>query len=407
MNKCTYISKRYLRGTKVSLAGNYWLSLLGIIIGVASLLIVISFMNGMNDIVIDRFLSTYPNINASAASFPDDFLNDVSSNELTNVLSKSNEETLLLLAWNKPSLVMMKGLELDKLQNSIPLFSPLDENSDSKCGLLYSVNPNKDFPKNGIIVGRNFLYNHQLTLGETLTFHSLHKSNFSSIGKRPFSKSFTLVGVYTNSIPEIEDNVIFTTYDDLLPFTSPSTENYNIYLNNNEDTNKLKSYLVKKYPEVNFEDWKDRNRNLFSAMQLEKLIMKVVLTLIIILSSFNLSGIFLKKVSHKKKELGILLTMGYTKREITYIFLLQGAYIGVLGILVGNILAFVLLTLQINFNIVPLPESLSGQFSSLPIKMEVTEFLSISAISLIVSLISSIIPTIEINRLNPIEIIKK
>lgn len=412
MNKCTFISKRYIKGKKSCLAGSHWLSLFGIVIGVTALLIILSVMNGMRDMVIERILVTSPELEITLN--PDDDYQEiyetVSKMSFVKYINPTVKEDLVVFHNNEVILIRFTGIDMDGFKQHSSLFDkiPYTHNFPSKPGLIYGNDDTEFFNKQGIMIGHQLSYTYDINIGDELTAISLSRSEMSSFGKIPLSTNFVVQGVYTNLIPELELSNVFVSASNLKSVNNKSNlySSLELYGDDFFKANLYKKELAELLPNNKISSWSDKNSNLYNAQKLEKSIMMFVLSLIIILSSFNLTGSFLKKVSNKKREIGILTTIGYTKKNIMNIFLMQGALLGSLGVLCGNLLAIILLYLQLKFNLVAVPQNAIHLFPTLPISIQYSDFILVTLFSLLFSILSSIYPIYRIRNLKPIELIR-
>ncbi len=413
MNKCTFISRRYLKGKKSRLAGSHWLSLLGIIIGVSALLIILSVMNGMREVVIERILASSAEIEIDLNAENDipQIINTLNNFEFTKYLNPVYEEDLVILAKKQTILAKFVGINLTefKKHNQVLNKLPYSQLISDKPGLIYGHNNLDLFTNNGAFIGYELARRYSLNLGDEFTVISLGKSNFSSIGQIPLTKNFTIQGIYSNLIPELELGIVYVSDSNLQNLTH-SKQLYNkieLYSKDFSKANTYKKQIQALLENNSVTSWSDKNSNLYDAQKLEKNVMSFVLSLIIILSSFNLSGSFLKKVSNKKKELGILSTIGYSQKDIMKIFLYQGIILGFAGVAVGNMLAYSLLIIQLKFNIISMPSNIVHIFPTLPISIQLTDFILVTLFSLTFSIVSSLFPIYRIKKLNPIDLIKE
>ncbi|MBI9031847.1 ABC transporter permease [bacterium] len=413
MNKCTFISKRYLKGKKSCLAGSHWLSLIGIIIGVSSLLVILSVMNGMRNVVIQRILASSPEIELRLHA-EDDFLSvtqTLDSLAFVKYINPVYEEEFVILNRNETILTKLTGIDLENFKKHNSLLNIFNSNPNSEQVGLISGNNRSDFfiEKSGAFIGYQLSREYGLNIGDRITVLSLNKYEFSSLGKIPLTANFVVQGIYSNQIPELEMNIVYVADTKLQEIANSKLKanKIEIYSDNFFNANNYKKVIQALFPDNNVSSWSDKNTNLYNAQNLEKGVMTFVLSLIIILSSFNLTGSFLKKVSNKKLEIGILSTIGYTKREIRNIFFYQGLLLSFIGVALGVLLAIILLQVQLNYNVVKIPDSgFSNIFPTLPISIQYSDFIIIPILTFIFSILSSIIPVYRVNKLNPIELIR-
>jgi lipoprotein-releasing system permease protein len=153
-------------------------------------------------------------------------------------------------------------------------------------------------------------------------------------------------------------------------------------------------YLVK--------DWMQMNRNLFSALRLEKFAMFIILVLIILVASFNIVSTLIMNVIEKQREIAILKAMGATNRGIMSVFMIQGFLIGFIGTLIGLTGGYALSYILNTYQIIKLPADIY-YLSHLPVKVHLSDFIAVSVSAIVISFLSTIYPAWQAARLNPVE----
>lgn len=149
-------------------------------------------------------------------------------------------------------------------------------------------------------------------------------------------------------------------------------------------------------------DWMEMNRNLFSALKLEKFAMFIALVLIILVASFNIISNLIMNVIEKKREIAILKAMGATNNGIMTIFMMQGLLIGIVGTVIGVIGGYFLSYIINTYEIIKLPADVY-YLSHLPVKMKLFDFVVVSLSAILISFIATIYPSWQAARLDPVE----
>jgi lipoprotein-releasing system permease protein len=149
-------------------------------------------------------------------------------------------------------------------------------------------------------------------------------------------------------------------------------------------------------------DWMQMNRNLFSALKLEKFAMFVILILIILVASFNIVSTLIMNVIEKKREIAILKTMGATDRSIMSIFMLQGLLIGLVGTTIGVTGGYLLCYVLNTYEIIKLPADVY-YLSHLPVKTKFSDFLTVSLSAVVISFFATLYPAWQAAKMNPVE----
>jgi lipoprotein-releasing system permease protein len=189
---------------------------------------------------------------------------------------------------------------------------------------------------------------------------------------------------------------------------------YEIQLKNFDQLDEVQIQLKKNIPNfLKISDWRQLNPSLFNALEVEKNVMFLILLLIIIVAAFNLISSMIILVSMKRKDIGVLRILGVKKNQILKIFIINGSIIGILGTIIG---CFLGLIFCININEIKsfielfLDSSLFSEeiyfFSQLPVIINYSQILKIASISIFLSFLSTIYPSIRASKVDPINLIK-
>ena len=158
-------------------------------------------------------------------------------------------------------------------------------------------------------------------------------------------------------------------------------------------------------PAIYGRTWMEQNKNLLSALRLEKLVMFIILALIILVASFNIISALVMTVMEKKKDIAILKAMGATNRSIMRIFVAEGLTIGVFGALLGTFVGYTLLEIQTHFQIIKLPSDVY-YISTLPMKIDHLDVFLIAAVTILLCLLSTLYPSYKASNIDPVETLR-
>jgi len=147
------------------------------------------------------------------------------------------------------------------------------------------------------------------------------------------------------------------------------------------------------------------NRNLFTWIELQKKPIPIIIGLIIIVATVNIIGTLLMMVMEKGKEIGILRALGTERKKLTGIFLVQGMFIGLVGVTLGNVIAFVLCWLELHYHVISLPSGIYFM-THVPIDLQATNFLLVSVLTMVMCTLSSIVPSRIASSRDPIRLIR-
>ena len=224
----------------------------------------------------------------------------------------------------------------------------------------------------------------------------------------PIVEQFDVIGIYESGMAEYDDLNAYINFDVATSFFELDDEvtGYNINLHNTAQIDSVKKVLsdILNYP-FYVRSYRDINRHIFTWLELQQKPIPIVLGLIIIVAVFNIVGAVLMLVIQKTSAIGILRSLGANNKQILQIFLVQGIVLSALGIILGNILAFSLSTIQNEFGIISLPEHIY-YLSKVPISIDFFIYLLVSALGFILSFLVSIIPSYVASKIQPITAIK-
>jgi lipoprotein-releasing system permease protein len=285
-------------------------SFIGISLGVAVLIIVMSVMNGFRTELINKIVGFNPHVTVKPYNNPieyknyDKFLKTISENL---VLSNSSE-AIIIRDQNSKGVLLRGYLEEDF----------------SKLQLINNKNfsgQNKKIEKNSISIGRELSFNLDLNIGDNITLMSSSGVE-TIIGNLPKQKTFLVKSIFESGLAEFDNNVIFLNLNTLEEFSNLSTDerNLEIYLKDPKKIEQQKNFIQKNYPNDLVFTWADMNRSLFSALKVERNVMFIILSLIIIVAAFNIISGLTILVKNKTRDIAILKSIGVLNKSIIKIF---------------------------------------------------------------------------------------
>jgi len=373
-------------------------SFLGIMLGVAILIIVMSVMNGFKTDLTKKILGLNPHVVIQPNSFQIDkkYISRLKKDFEDITISKSYSGEGIVISNEKAKGVILKGINKSE-KNIIEFF----ENFISQ-GDLNNFNSNKVF------IGSELAFNLNLKKDDTI---NLMTSSFvgTPLGNLPKQENFKVAGIFNTGFIEFDQNVIFINIEDALSIFNKDDKDQNIeiYLEDPLEANFYKENIKKLNENYFIYTWSDLNKSLFSALKVERNVMFIILSLIIIVAAFNIISGLTILIKNKTKEIAILKTLGLTNRSIKKIFFLTGLTIGFFATLSG-----ILLGILFSVNIEKIRTFLSKVFNleifpsdiyfldELPYEINFYSILIIFIISLIISAIASYLPATKISKMN-------
>jgi len=384
-------------------------SMLGIGLGVAALIIVLSVMNGFQKEVRDRMLSAIAHIevvDAYGAALPDW--------QATAAKARENPQVIGAAPFIAMQALIARG---EDMRGAVVRgISPNDEATVTEVAAkLKDTTLAKLVPGQwGIVLGVELARSLGVREGDNVTIVA-PGGQVTPAGVVPRLKQVTVVGTFDSGHYEYDSTLAMIHLDDAAKlFRLEGPSGVQLRLKNLHDARDVGAQLAQVLgPEVSVRDWTRTNRNWFSAVQLEKRLMFIILTLIVAVAAFNLVSTLVMTVTDKRADIAILRTLGATPRSIMGIFMVQGALSGVIGTLAG-----VALGLLVSFNIgtlVPALERLLNTsflpgsiylISRMPSDPQWGDILPITVISLVLAFLATLYPSWRASRVQPAEALR-
>ncbi|MDU0114692.1 ABC transporter permease [Psychrosphaera aquimarina] len=392
----------------------------GIALGVLALVLVMSVMDGFEGILKQRILGAVPHvlikpISATSATLDVQQFNDMIQNaefkqDIIQVLPLVQSVAIMQLPSDLKG-VMAQGISDDK---SIPL-GVLNSLSKSQYSTTPDVSSAASWSrfmdsKYGIIVGQYLAMEYGLAVGDKIRLMISGTSHYTPIGRMPSQRTFTIVDMF-HTESEIDEQLVFVRSQDLnrLMRKSPAdNEGIRLVLNDAFLANEIAQQITEYFPESDYkiENWHDTHGKLFDAVKMEKTMMWFMLSLIICVAAFNIVSALVMMVTKKQNEVAILKTLGMTPNTISNIFIVQGAYNGVFGALLGGSVGAIL-TLNLNGFMAATGLNFLGVAGiGLPIEFSWLKLTYIVSLAIIMALLASIYPAKKAAQLMPADVLR-
>ena len=378
-------------------------SFIGISLGVAVLIIVMSVMNGFRSELVDKIVGFNPH--AVIKPYEKSIDENLFKNEDLNILSKvfvySNSGEGVLI--NKD---YTKGL---LLRGYLP-------NDFKKLSIVKNSNfyGNKKLNPNHISIGKELSFNYDIKIGDKILIMSPTGVQ-TIVGNLPKQKSYIVDSIFDSEINDFDQNIAFININDLeyLFDLKNSERNLEIYLENPKNIETAKKKLELIFNNYYVYTWSDLNKSLFSALKVERNVMFIILSLIIIVAAFNIISGLTILVKNKTREIAILKSIGVLNKSIAKIFFMVGFLIGSLATLFGVTLG-VLFSIYVEnirefmsnvFSINLFPEEIYF-LSKMPSEININSILLISICSIVITSIVSIYPALKASQMNTVKALK-
>ena len=260
----------------------------------------------------------------------------------------------------------------------------------------------------GIILGNELARNLGVSQGEPVTVIS-PLGRLTPLGQVPRSQTFRVTGIFDSGMYEYDSTLAYVSLSAAQRFLGigDRVTGIEVRVSDIYEADRLAKAISKVlggYPYWS-RDWMRMNKNLFSALKLEKIVMFIILTLIILVAAFNIVGTLTMVVLEKTRDIAILKSMGATSRSIMKIFMIEGAIIGLVGTILGLLGGFALCALLATYKFVELPQDVY-YISTLPVKMDPVDVALIAVAAMVISLAATLYPAWQASRLDPAEAIR-
>jgi len=378
-------------------------SFIGISLGVAVLIIVMSVMNGFRTELVEKIVGFNPHVVIKPYEVPIDqnLFNNKELNNLSKVFIYSNTGEAVLISKDYTKGLLLRGYLAEDYK---------------KLSIVKSANfqGNKKLNSSYISIGKELSFNYDINIGDKILIMSPTGVQ-TIIGNLPKQKTYIVDSIFDSEISDFDQNVAFINLNDLenLFNLKISNRNLEIYLKNPKNIESTRKKLEKIFQDYYVHTWSDLNKSLFSALKVERNVMFIILSLIIIVAAFNIISGLTILVKNKTREIAILKSIGVLNKSISKIFFMVGFLIGSLATLFGIILG-VLFSLYIEnireflsniFSINLFPEEIYF-LSKIPSEINPSSILLISICSISITIIVSIYPALKASRMNTAKALK-
>jgi len=381
-----------------------YLSITGIAIGVAALIVVLSVFNGFSNLVTSYLISFDPHVRIEAGTET----SQKTLPTLQNALQKENllyvtpfvKGKVLLVNGNLNQIVEFKGIDFTNEE--------VANNFDGKILLGDVIKPvGTETPE--ILVGAYLADRMQSTIGDTLSIISPSSVEKAVVNlSLPKIHKAVIKGIFLSNNNDYDASLVFCS----LPEAQKIFDYKNIFqgleikLLDEKDAfsfkEKLQSDLSGDYT---ITTWYDFHKDLYSVMNIERWVAYALLLMIIAVAVFNILGSLSMSVIEKKRDIGILKVNGATETSIKKIFLLQGFYVGIIGTFAGFALGLLVYYLQTTYKLYPL-NPLEYKIDAIPMKLQFADFLTVGGASILLSTFAALLPAKKASEINPVDAIK-
>ncbi len=401
-----FIALRYLKSKKKhkGISFNTLISISGVAVGVMALLVVLSVMSGFHEDLQKKILGA--NAHAVVLSYKGGV------EDYRSVMEKLKNEPhvvsmspfvlgqVMVSSGRRAHGVFMRGIEPSSELKTTDILRHIKEGSIEEIMGQGARGKGQEW----IILGRELSAMLGVIAGDNVNVIS-PVGEIGPLGMLPKVKQFRVAAVFEMGMFEYDTNLAFTDIKSAQEFFGYGSAVSGIQLRL-DDIYKASSVRDSVNKKIGFpyyaRDWMQMNRNLFSALKLEKFAMFIILILIVLVASFNIVSTLMMNVMEKQKEIAILKAMGAKNQGIMMVFMIQGLLIGIIGTVIGVTGGYILGKIINNYEIIKLPADVY-YLSKLPVKMKLIDFVAVSFSAIAISFLSTLYPSYYAAKLNPVE----
>jgi lipoprotein-releasing system permease protein len=404
-----YIGLRYIlsnTGTKF-LSLITWIAVAGVFLGVMALVVVLAVMNGLQHDLREKILGVNAHLlimSEGLAPFAD--------YEKTFGVVTSEEQVLAASPFvYTEAIVSNGGTQYNEgvvVRGVDPEREPHVTNV-SQCmigGLFRFEGDDADRP--GLVMGYMLANRLRVHVGDVVKLYSPVATTITPIGLVPRAYEFRLNGVFKTGMYEYDSKFTYLSLAGAQSFLGigDTVHGIEVKVSDIYKADEIgRSIADKLGPPFFANDWMTMNRNLFSALKLEKTAMFIILILIVLVASFTIISTIIMMVNDRVREIGILKSMGLTSRSVMRIFLADGFLIGIVGTALGCLGGYGLASLLDKYKFVSLPADVYW-IDTLPVEMETGDFILVCAASILISMLAAVYPAFKASQLYPVEAIR-
>ena len=381
------------------------ISVIGVMMGVMSLIVVLSVMNGFRADLMSKIQGVNAHLLVSkyGGSFNnyEEILKDIKAVDGVAAVTPSIYDYVLLnSSGGISSPAALRGVDTSSAGKVMDIEPMVKESTLASLDNTYEGLP-------AIIIGSELAKQLGVIPGDVLTVTS-PQGKLTPLGRTANSRGYRVTGLFNSGYYEYDLSMVFVSLkeaQDLLGIENRVTK-IEIRVNEAYQSHHILESIenLLGYPYW-VQDWKDRNKTLFAALKLEKITMFIILTLIVLVGALNIISALVMVVMEKTRDVAILRAMGTTKRSIMTIFMFQGLLVGIVGTLAGLISGLTICHLLSKYQFIKLPPDIY-YISNFPVRVETLDVILVTVAAALISFLATIYPSWHASRLNPVEALR-
>ncbi len=399
-----FMAWRYLRGrSQRVVSGLSAIAIGGVFVGVAAIIIVLSVENGFHKELRDRILGSTPHIVVTQYSYAAFRYGGLGDSLEARLAAMPGVQSVAPFAYAKTLVRTDNGVEGVVIRGVDPGRELAVTDIASSI-----VEGEFRFDSSGVVLGIELARMLGVSVGDQLTLASPFGGTATPLGFYPRTRSFRVNGIFDAGMYEYNASFVYLSLSEIQRFLGMPgmISGFEVRVRDVYSAARISRRINAElgYP-YRATDWVAQNRNLFTALKLEKVVTFIVLVLIVLVAAFNIVGMLTMMVIRKTREIGILKAIGCAPTTVTRIFVLTGGIIGGAGTVLGAAFGFLTSWLLNKYRLVTLPGDVYF-VKNLPVEMMWTDFVAVCGAALVISLLATIYPAWRAARLEPVEAIR-
>ena len=379
-------------------------SIIGLMLGTATLILVVSVMSGFTNNLKEKMMGTNSDIVITDFSTVpvrdyEKLMQEVKKIKGVKAAAPFVNTQAVSMSGSGVSGIIIKGIDAD-LEKTVSKIS-----SFITFGSLDDIKNRQEGEPYGILLGKDLAFSLMAGVGDTITLIS-PQLNRGPFGLNPKMRSFIVKGIFDTGVYEYNASMAYVSIEAAQEFIGLKENSVTgISVSAEQGINSIDlTYTINQQIENKYwaRDWLSMNQSLFSALELEKYAMFIVLTLIIIVASFSIVSMIAITVKDKQKDIAILRAYGASSSCIRSIFIRQGIIVGIIGTALGNITALLLSILVTKYKLIRLPEDIYFM-DSLPLNIDYSVYLFVSVCAVLITFLASLFPSNQSAKMNIVD----
>jgi len=401
-----FLGKRYLKAKRKQafISIITIISVIGVMVGVMALIVVLSVMNGFHEDLKSKMLgvNSHLQIRSYEGEIRDykEIIQDISGAEGVVAMTPFILSQVMVDNLGHASGAIFKGIDTRSAGSVTDIESMITE------GFLSSLDERKDgLP--GIVIGKELASQLSALPGDILTIIS-PRGKLTPLGRTPNSQKFIVTALFNSGMLEYDVSMAYVSLENAQEFMGipDRITGIEIKVSELENADLIGLSLQEKlgYP-FWMQDWKARNSSFYSALELEKLVMEIILAMIVLVAALNIISSLVMIVMEKGRDVAILRTMGASRLSIMTVFVFQGTLVGVIGTIVGMFSGLGICHLIANYWHIEIPTDFYG-LTTLPVLVKPMDVMFVTVAAIIISFFATIYPSWYASQLNPVETLR-